>query len=93
MADKACAMNTKTLKYSEVMAEAVRTRVTLAPAERMRWSHIRDGFYGSACAHHVLEPVEGGYDVILREGKVLITGAPTVDAAKAAADVALKMER
>lgn len=83
--------NNNSLTYRSVMNLAAERKLTLAPADRLTWrrSEALD-VYSAAGGEHVVDPSFGNL-LVMRDGAVIIEGAPTIDAAKTAADCALAL--
>lgn len=83
--------NNNSLTYRSVMDLAVARKLTLAPEQRLTWRRSESlGVYSAASGEHVVDPSYGNL-LVMRDGTVIIEGAPTIDAAKTAADCALAL--
>lgn len=80
-----------TLNYRNVMSLAAERKLTLAPSDRLEWrrSEKLDVYY-AASGEHVVDPNYGNL-LTMRDGAAIIEGAPTIDAAKTAADCAIAL--
>lgn len=80
-----------TLNYRNVMTLAAERKLTLAPADRLKWrrSEKLDVYY-AANGEHVVDPSFGNL-LTMRDGAAIIEGAPTICAAQTAADCALAL--
>lgn len=83
------------MNYKEVMNRAVATKLVLDPTVRLIWKRQPtaedESVYSANHGQHIIDHQFGNL-IVLNDGEVIIEGAPTVDAAKAAADVFLALE-
>jgi hypothetical protein len=79
------------LDYRSVMNLAAQARLTLSPEQRLTWRRSEKlDVYSAAGGEHIVDPNYGNM-LVMRDGAVIIVGAPTVSAAQAAADCALAL--
>ena len=77
------------------MGRAVATKLVLDPAIRLTWKRQPtvegESVYSANHGQHIIDHKFGNL-IVLNDGEVIIEGAPTIDAAKTAADVYLALQ-